>query len=238
MARRAGQRLRRAGQNPRRFGPFARPRLRRSPRACFASGRARPIAPGARARTRRRHIVVTLATLPLLGYISGCFSGWPLAPLSRSGTHEPKETRLQPASPREGRSLPGALFGGGISPLHGDRRPGGVEAVYAEENIWLSQKMTGLLYDVKIRIVNDHLKNAFEDDERQEGSVLRNFRITAADGKTSDTRHYLRWQLTGARSTAEAARRVNAEAFINLASRPSLLGATARTPNPQANRRW
>jgi hypothetical protein len=25
---------------------------------------------------------------------------------------------------------------------------GGVEAVYADENIWLTQKMTGLLYDV------------------------------------------------------------------------------------------
>ena len=26
---------------------------------------------------------------------------------------------------------------------------GGVEAVYADENIWLSQKMMGVLYDVK-----------------------------------------------------------------------------------------
>ena len=35
---------------------------------------------------------------------------------------------------------------------------GGVEAVYADENIWLSQKMMGVLYDVNVRTVNEHLK--------------------------------------------------------------------------------
>ena len=35
---------------------------------------------------------------------------------------------------------------------------GGVEAVYADENIWLSQKMMGALYDVNVRTVNEHLK--------------------------------------------------------------------------------
>jgi hypothetical protein len=61
---------------------------------------------------------------------------------------------------------------------------GGVEAVYADENIWLSQKMMGLLYDVETNTVNYHLKKVFADNELQEDSVLRNFRITAADGKT------------------------------------------------------
>lgn len=31
---------------------------------------------------------------------------------------------------------------------------GGVEAVYADESIWLTQKMMGLLYDVNVRTVN------------------------------------------------------------------------------------
>lgn len=67
---------------------------------------------------------------------------------------------------------------------------GGVEAVYADENVWLTQKMMGLLYDVETHTVNYHLKKVFADGELQEGSVIRNFRITAADGKTYDTQHY------------------------------------------------
>jgi hypothetical protein len=67
---------------------------------------------------------------------------------------------------------------------------GGVEAVYADENVWLTQKMMGLLYDVETHTVNYHLKKVFADHELEEDSVIRNFRITAADGKSYDTQHY------------------------------------------------
>jgi hypothetical protein len=67
---------------------------------------------------------------------------------------------------------------------------GGVEAVYADENVWLTQKMMGQLYDVETHTINYHLKKVFADYELQEDAVIRNFRITAADGKTYDTRHY------------------------------------------------
>lgn len=67
---------------------------------------------------------------------------------------------------------------------------GGVEAVYADENIWLTQKMMATLYDVDVRTVNYHLKKIFSDSELQEDSVIRNFRITAADGKNYNTKHY------------------------------------------------
>ncbi len=67
---------------------------------------------------------------------------------------------------------------------------GGVEAVYADENVWITQKMMGLLYGVETHTVNYHLKKIFTDNELQENSVIRNFRITAADGKTYNTRHY------------------------------------------------
>ena len=67
---------------------------------------------------------------------------------------------------------------------------GGVEAVYADENVWLSQKMMGQLYDVETHTINYHLKQVFADSELQADSVIRNFRITAADGKTYDTQHY------------------------------------------------
>jgi hypothetical protein len=67
---------------------------------------------------------------------------------------------------------------------------GGVEAVYADETIWLTQKMMGVLYDVDVRTINYHLKKIFNDSELQENSVIRNFRITAADGKNYNTKHY------------------------------------------------
>ena len=67
---------------------------------------------------------------------------------------------------------------------------GGVEAVYADEDVWLSQKMMGVLYDVETQTVNYHIKKVFEDNELLEDSVIRNFRITAADGKNYSTQHY------------------------------------------------
>lgn len=67
---------------------------------------------------------------------------------------------------------------------------GGVEAVYADEDVWLSQKMMGVLYDVNVRTVNEHLKNIFADSELHEDSVIRKFRITAQDGKNYNTQHY------------------------------------------------
>jgi len=46
------------------------------------------------------------------------------------------------------------------------------------------------LYDVDVRTINYHLKKVFADSELDEDSVILNFRITAADGKTYDTKHY------------------------------------------------
>lgn len=66
----------------------------------------------------------------------------------------------------------------------------GVDVVYADENIWLSQKMMGVLYDVETHTINYHLKKIFSDNELQENSVIRNFRITANDGKNYNTNHY------------------------------------------------
>ena len=43
---------------------------------------------------------------------------------------------------------------------------------------------------VETNTINYHIKKIFEDSELTEDSVIRNFRITAADGKTYDTKHY------------------------------------------------
>ena len=66
----------------------------------------------------------------------------------------------------------------------------GIDAVYADENIWLTQKMMGVLYDVATHTINYHLKKVFSDSELQEESVIRNFRITDRDGKSYNTKFY------------------------------------------------
>ena len=53
-----------------------------------------------------------------------------------------------------------------------------------DENVWLKQKMMGLLYDVESHTITYHLKKIFLDGEIDENSVTRKFRITASDGKT------------------------------------------------------
>jgi hypothetical protein len=64
------------------------------------------------------------------------------------------------------------------------------EMRYQDENIWLTQKMMGELYDVSVPNVNQHLKTLYNDGELDENSVIKNFLITAADGKNYDTKHY------------------------------------------------
>lgn len=65
-----------------------------------------------------------------------------------------------------------------------------VEVRYEDENIWITQKMLAILYDVEINTINYHIKKIFEDGELKEDSVIRNFRITANDGKNYITKHY------------------------------------------------
>ena len=50
--------------------------------------------------------------------------------------------------------------------------------------------MMATLYDVDVRTINYHVKKIFSDSELQEDSVIRKFRITAADGKSYSTNHY------------------------------------------------
>ena len=66
----------------------------------------------------------------------------------------------------------------------------GIEVRVEDETIWLTQKLMALLFDVATSTINEHLKNIFRENELSEDSVIRNFRITAADGKSYNTKHY------------------------------------------------
>ena len=65
-----------------------------------------------------------------------------------------------------------------------------IQSLYADENVWLSQRMMGLLYGVESNTITYHLQKIFADNELEESSVTRIFRVTADDGKTYNTKHY------------------------------------------------
>lgn len=62
--------------------------------------------------------------------------------------------------------------------------------IYDNESLWANQKQVARLFNVDVRTINYHLKNIFESGELDENSVIRNFRITAQDGKNYDVMHY------------------------------------------------
>ncbi len=65
-----------------------------------------------------------------------------------------------------------------------------LEILYQDENIWLTQKMMAALYDVTVSAINQHLKTIFDDGELTPDSVIKEYLITAADGKKYNTKHY------------------------------------------------
>jgi Virulence protein len=59
-----------------------------------------------------------------------------------------------------------------------------------KETVWLTQKQMAELFQKDVRTINEHIKNIFAEGELVPESVIRNFRITASDGKNYDTAHY------------------------------------------------
>lgn len=57
-----------------------------------------------------------------------------------------------------------------------------IEARYADESIWLSQKLMAALFGVDVRTVSEHLKNIFESQELQQDGTIRKFRIVQTEG--------------------------------------------------------
>ena len=66
----------------------------------------------------------------------------------------------------------------------------GIEVRVAEETVWLTQKLIGVLFDKGRSTITEHLKNIFETGELDEKAVCRDFRHTAEDGKDYTTRFY------------------------------------------------
>ena len=65
-----------------------------------------------------------------------------------------------------------------------------IECRFENETIWLTQKLMAELFKKDVRTINEHIQNVFAEGELAEESVIRKFRITAADGKSYATQHY------------------------------------------------
>jgi hypothetical protein len=65
-----------------------------------------------------------------------------------------------------------------------------IEVRLQNGTVWLTQKQMADLFQKDVRTISDHLQNLFEEGELQPDSVIRKYRITAADGKSYDTNHY------------------------------------------------
>ena len=65
-----------------------------------------------------------------------------------------------------------------------------IEVKVFDETVWLTQNMIAELFDKGRTTITEHLKNIFESEELDEKSVCREFRHTANDGKTYNTKYY------------------------------------------------
>ena len=65
-----------------------------------------------------------------------------------------------------------------------------LEVRLENETVWLTQKLMAELFQTTVPNINMHLKNVFEDGELDADSVIKDFLITAADGKNYRTKFY------------------------------------------------
>ncbi len=65
-----------------------------------------------------------------------------------------------------------------------------IEVMFAEENIWLTQKRIAELFGTTKQNISLHIKNIFNDGELLDNSVVKDFLTTATDGKNYKTKFY------------------------------------------------
>ena len=69
------------------------------------------------------------------------------------------------------------------------------EMRYEDENIWLTQKMMAVLYDVSLPTINEHIKKIYADRELTEEATIRKFRIVQEEGTRKVNRELIHYNL-------------------------------------------
>lgn len=65
-----------------------------------------------------------------------------------------------------------------------------IDVKFEDETVWLTQAQLVQLYNSSKSNISEHIKHIFEEGELEEIAVVRNFRTTATDGKSYDTKFY------------------------------------------------
>ena len=65
-----------------------------------------------------------------------------------------------------------------------------IEVLFAEENIWLTQKKMAELFGCSTDNISLHLKNIFSEGELEQNTVTEEYSATAVDGKKYKTKFY------------------------------------------------
>jgi hypothetical protein len=68
-----------------------------------------------------------------------------------------------------------------------------VEMRYEDENIWLTQKMMAILYDVTVSAISQHLKRIFADNELTPEATVKQYLIVQTEGSREvrrEVEHY------------------------------------------------
>ena len=70
-----------------------------------------------------------------------------------------------------------------------------IEVRYEDENIWLTQKMLGVIFNVETHTINYHIKKIFNDNELLESLTTRKFRIVQNEGDRAIARDVIHYNL-------------------------------------------
>ena len=65
-----------------------------------------------------------------------------------------------------------------------------IDVRFQEETVWLTQKLMAELFQTTVSNINIHIKNVFDEGELSRDSVIKDFLITASDGKKYQTKFY------------------------------------------------
>ena len=89
----------------------------------------------------------------------------------------------------------------------------GIEVLYQDETLWLTQKTMSILFDVDIRTINEHLKNIYSQGEVDKNTTIRKNRIVQKEGKRNISREVFIYSLDAIISVGYRVNSVRATQF-------------------------
>ena len=89
----------------------------------------------------------------------------------------------------------------------------GIEVLYQDETLWLTQKTMSILFDVDIRTINEHLKNIYSQGEVDKNTTIRKNRIFQKEGNRNISREVFIYSLDAIISVGYRVNSVRATQF-------------------------